>query len=225
MENLPYFDQFEDGTGNNNIFYAAALYAQARHESGNFTSNIYLNTNNCFGMKQPKVRPTTSLGGWTGSNGTIWANYSSIVSAVEDRVLWDNYFQIQPPESARDIQRYFNDIQSKGYAEDPQYVQLVMNIANNIFNEFKDFENEPIMESETKQSIFSSATFWIYAIVAFVVFTIIFKKKKTVKRYYKRARTYYRKSRNRYRTAKRQIRKRYVMYRRKRYRKNLRIYR
>jgi len=38
------------------------VYAQARLESGNFTSDIFMENNNLFGMKMAERRPTTAIG-------------------------------------------------------------------------------------------------------------------------------------------------------------------
>ena len=41
---------------------AYIVYAQARLESGNFTSDIFMENNNLFGMKMAERRPTTAIG-------------------------------------------------------------------------------------------------------------------------------------------------------------------
>jgi hypothetical protein len=41
---------------------AYIVYAQARLESGNFTSDIFMENNNLFGMKVAERRPTTAIG-------------------------------------------------------------------------------------------------------------------------------------------------------------------
>ena len=41
---------------------AYLVYAQARLESGNFTSDIFMENNNLFGMKVAERRPTTAIG-------------------------------------------------------------------------------------------------------------------------------------------------------------------
>ena len=44
------------------IEYAYIVYDQARLESGNFTSDIFMENNNLFGMKVAERRPTTAIG-------------------------------------------------------------------------------------------------------------------------------------------------------------------
>lgn len=171
MENQ-YFEDFINGTGGDE-FYAAVLYAQAKLESANFTSNIFVNTNNCFGMNQPKVRPTTSLGGWTGANGNLWANYSSVETAVNDRVLWDDYFKVPAPTGADDVSRYMNEVQQRGYAEDPQYIKKW----KSIFEQISGLEI--VKEAETTGPWKSPLI--TYAIIGFILY--FFLRKRRIRRY------------------------------------------
>lgn len=58
---------------------AKLITAQAAHETGNFTSKIFLNNNNLFGMKQPKKRKTTATGTMSGH-----ATFNTIEDAIKD---------------------------------------------------------------------------------------------------------------------------------------------
>lgn len=128
------------------------LFAQASLESGHFQSNIYVNTNNAFGMKQPKVRPTTSIGGFQTNTGE-YAKYTSLKESIKDRLLWDNYNKIAPAKCGGDVERYLNEVQSKGYAEDPAYINKVLNLRGKLI---------PVDYSEdAKKSIFSSKLLWL----------------------------------------------------------------
>ena len=51
--------------------YAVALYSQAVHETNNFTSNIYQNANNAFGMRIAGVRPQNRVGVFETANGNF----------------------------------------------------------------------------------------------------------------------------------------------------------
>jgi len=56
------------------------ITAQAGFETGNFTSVIFKENNNLFGMKLPKVRKTTAIGenrGHAGMNRAV--NFSKVV--------------------------------------------------------------------------------------------------------------------------------------------------
>lgn len=71
---------------------ATLLTSQAAFETGNFVSQVYLSNNNAFGMKQPKVRPTTSIG----EKGR-YANYPTVYDSILDRLLWDDYNKVEYP--------------------------------------------------------------------------------------------------------------------------------
>jgi hypothetical protein len=55
----------------------------AMFESGHFTSNIFKNNHNAFGMMQPKIRKTTSIGDKDG-----FATYSNLFQSARDFFLW-----------------------------------------------------------------------------------------------------------------------------------------
>lgn len=67
---------FKEGT-------AKFITAQAAHETGNFTSKIFKQNNNLFGMKLPKKRKTTATGEKYGH-----ATYESIQDSVKDYSLY-----------------------------------------------------------------------------------------------------------------------------------------
>lgn len=59
--------------------------AQSVLESGDgWTSNLAVNANNIFGMKQPQVRATTSLG----PSASGFATFASKYSAIRDYILF-----------------------------------------------------------------------------------------------------------------------------------------
>jgi len=61
------------------------IMAISAHETNNFTSTVYHNNNNLFGMRMPKSRETTALGD---TNADGYANYANIEDSIEDFVLW-----------------------------------------------------------------------------------------------------------------------------------------
>lgn len=71
-------------------FYAQKLLAaQAMHESGNFSSNVYQKNKNAFGMKMPSVRRSPYIQGpgtaAPASEGvTPYAAYASLEDSVKD---------------------------------------------------------------------------------------------------------------------------------------------
>ena len=89
------------------------VVAQARLETGNFTSKVFMRTNNLFGMKVAKQRLTTAKSG----KGE-YAYYSSWQLSAIDYALFQTSF-MRGVDSERE---YFNYL-SKNYAEDPKYVK------------------------------------------------------------------------------------------------------
>jgi hypothetical protein len=72
--------------GNVDETRARLLTAQAAFETAEFTSDVYQNNKNAFGMRQPRVRETTSLG-----DKNEYASYGSVEDSVKDRLLWDDF--------------------------------------------------------------------------------------------------------------------------------------
>ena len=85
------------------------VMAQARLETGNFTSNICRRNHNLFGMKLPKQRRTTAIGESTGH-----AKYSSWEKSIEDYKIWQDTFYIEGD--------YYNFLESHGYATSNTYI-------------------------------------------------------------------------------------------------------
>ena len=103
-----------------NIKYPHIVLAQAELESGTFTSPIFKENNNVFGMKCAKLRPTTNTGEHRGH-----ACYNTWKESVVDYALYSS--------------RYLNHIQSEAeyldylgqsYAEDKEYVKKLNKILN-----------------------------------------------------------------------------------------------
>ena len=63
------------------------IFAQAAHETGNFTSDIFKENNNLFGMKLARVRKTTAIGENRGH-----AVYASIEDCIKDYWLYNKAF-------------------------------------------------------------------------------------------------------------------------------------
>lgn len=102
----------------------AFIIAQARHETGNYTSAIYKENKNLFGMKKPSKRKFWGIGENRGH-----ATYSTIVHSVID------FF-----ERARSYKRtltaangdYLAYLKNSKYAEDPNYLNAVRKMAGTI---------------------------------------------------------------------------------------------
>ena len=95
-----------------NISFPHIVYAQAVQETGVFTSNIFLENHNLFGMKQARVRPNLAMGTKRGH-----AYYTNWQESVIDYALW----QAAHANHIRNEQEYLTFLDGL-YAEDPYYV-------------------------------------------------------------------------------------------------------
>jgi len=87
------------------------ITAQAMHETGVFTSPLFLKYNNAFGMKQPTQRKTTSKG----ISESGYATYNSVADSIKDL---DLYFQAKDyPQTFDNAESYVDFLKSKGYFE------------------------------------------------------------------------------------------------------------
>lgn len=109
------------------IKFPDVVFAQAVLESGNFTSNLFKNHNNLFGMKLPKIRETVAIG--RVKNG--YAKYNSWSESIYDYFLWQNYMLSKKDISTKkDYLVFINKI----YAENKSYVRIL----NRVMKEHKD---------------------------------------------------------------------------------------
>ena len=95
-----------------NVKFPHIVMAQAMVESGNFTSKIFRENHNLFGMKRARVRVNTALGTQYGH-----AYYDSWRSSVFDYA----FYQCRYLSTIRNESEYFEYL-SQSYAEDEEYV-------------------------------------------------------------------------------------------------------
>lgn len=69
------------------VLYPKTAMAQAKLETGNFTSNIWKENHNAFGMHQPKVRQTLSIG-----ENRHCAKYYNWLDSVKDYRMFQDYW-------------------------------------------------------------------------------------------------------------------------------------
>jgi len=100
-----------------NLKHPDIVYAQAVLETGNFKSKLFVNNNNLFGFKEPKVRSNTARGSVSG-----YAYYSSWRQSVIDYALYQSSYIRKLNREA-----YF-DYLDKNYAEDPNYSKKLKEI-------------------------------------------------------------------------------------------------
>ena len=88
--------------------------AQAKLETGNFTSSIWIENRNLFGMHQPHIRPTYSMG-----EAKKCAIYSHWLYSVKDyKLMQDFYFD----------KGYDHDYFMSVFCPNPKYIQRVNNL-------------------------------------------------------------------------------------------------
>lgn len=97
------------------IVYPDIVMAQAKIETGHFTSRVFKENNNLFGMKLPRQRSTTAIG-----EQYNHANYTSWRQSVIDYKLWQDKV-LTKVKSRRAYLKYLH----KNYAENKQYVKLI----------------------------------------------------------------------------------------------------
>jgi Muramidase (flagellum-specific) len=98
------------------ILHPEIAFAQAVLETGNFTSRIFRENNNLFGMKLAKVRPTVATG-----EQYRHATYCHWQDSVNDYLLWQQMWQKTPI----DTEHHYYSLLDRLYAEDQDYVKIV----------------------------------------------------------------------------------------------------
>ena len=100
------------------IAYPDVVLAQAKIETGNFTSKIFRENNNMFGMKLPYRRQTTAVG-----ESRNHAKYTSWIQSIRDYKLWqDRMIHKAPTKSA------YLAYLKRNYAQDKNYINKIKKI-------------------------------------------------------------------------------------------------
>ncbi|SKB76253.1 glucosaminidase domain-containing protein [Daejeonella lutea] len=91
------------------IKYPEVALSQARLETGNFTSDIFKENHNLFGMKMAELRPTSAIGINRGH-----ASYSNWKESVVDYALYQSYIISRLKNVSKDayrehIQKYYSE--------------------------------------------------------------------------------------------------------------------
>ena len=100
------------------IVYPDIVLAQAKIETGNFTSVIFRENNNLFGMKVARSRPTTAVG-----KSRNHAVYQTWLLSLIDYKLWQDRMIHRAP-----TKRKYLEYLSRNYAEDKTYVRKIKNL-------------------------------------------------------------------------------------------------
>lgn len=101
-----------------NVMYPEIVMAQAELESNHFTSKIYRENNNLFGMKEAMARATTAKGTQNGH-----ALYDDWRQSVIDYALYQNRY-LSSLKTREEYLQYLNQT----YAEIPDYTNRVRGI-------------------------------------------------------------------------------------------------
>jgi hypothetical protein len=101
------------------IRYQDIVLLQAQLETGTYTSDIFLNGHNCFGMKYPEYRPTVATGIYKGH-----AQYTYWFDSVIDYGIWQEWYMSlgYRIEGNNDDAFYLVFLNCIQYARDPRYV-------------------------------------------------------------------------------------------------------
>ena len=102
------------------IVYPEIAMAQAKIETGYFTSRIFRENKNLFGMKLPRSRNTTAVG--VNRNHAVYTDWTQ---SVIDYKMWQD--RIIHKLGTR--KKYLNYL-SRNYAEDGSYVKKIKKIIN-----------------------------------------------------------------------------------------------
>jgi len=102
--------------------------AVSAHETGRWTSNLFRNANNLFGMKQPLKRYSLS----TGPTSSGFATFSSQSDSVLDLVAYMEEFNY--PKSFDTLFDQITFMKSKGYFQEPldQYYYSVKKLSPSV---------------------------------------------------------------------------------------------
>lgn len=109
--------------------FARIVIAQMKHESANFTSNVFLRNNNPMGMKMPSKRksPYIARAGTQppGNEGaTPYARYNSLSDATKDLFHWLNYKGIKWA-SIKTVSDYAEQLRRASYMGNTQEAKQI----------------------------------------------------------------------------------------------------
>ena len=100
-------------------------YKQARLESGNFTSRVFKEGNNLFGMHFPRIRDSYAHEYMIADNGKKVAKYRSWQSSVLDLMLYFEYYE----SLGYDTSDYYQFLVDASYCEGSQYVNILKSMS------------------------------------------------------------------------------------------------
>ena len=108
------------------IEVATFVAAQATLESGNFTSEIFKENKNFFGMKTAKCRPSTAIG--TNRNHAM---YKYTDDCMIDYYLWLVYSGFNQ-NTLKDLDKFILRLSNSGYCPLKDYIDRIKTIYEQI---------------------------------------------------------------------------------------------
>lgn len=106
--------------------YTCWIIQQSALETGYWSSKIFNDFNNGFGMGVPRIRESLRIDKYLASNGEVFSVYKNFEDSVKDYVIWAEYFNM--PTNFNNPQQFVEFLESKGYAEDPNYASKVLSL-------------------------------------------------------------------------------------------------
>jgi len=105
------------------IKYPEVVLLQAQLETGFYTSDIFLNGHNCFGMKFPQYRQTISIGTYQEH-----AQYTHWTESIKDYKKWQDWYLNlgYKINTENDNNFYLVFLRCVRYAEDPKYIHKLV---------------------------------------------------------------------------------------------------
>lgn len=113
-------EKLKNALVNLNVRFPHIVYAQAKLETGNFSSKIFKENNNLFGMKEATVRPTTNKG--TENNHAYFDSWY-------DSVLDYAFYQASYLKDIKSESEYLQYLK-ENYAEAPNYIEILQKTIN-----------------------------------------------------------------------------------------------
>lgn len=112
------------------IKYQDIVILQSYLETGHYTSDIFLNGNNLFGMKYPSYRPTVATGTYKGH-----AKYLHWSDSVIDYAMWQRWYMSLGYRIGEDSDNDFYLVFLKciPYAEDKRYISKLVTLSHGDF--------------------------------------------------------------------------------------------
>lgn len=95
--------------------YVLCLFSQAILETGHFTSNVYNNARNAFGMRIASGRDQGNTGTYTSPTNGDFALYPDVEASFNDRIALDIQNGVSFPVTQGDIEVYLRSVLDHNY--------------------------------------------------------------------------------------------------------------